>query len=94
MARFVQGAQITQTTCSPELSGSFEATLALAAGRLDRATPNRPAAICNSLVVHSPRLSGKIVLFPSYHLANRAARRFQPSDLLQYCLFLPVAQLM
>ena len=92
MARFVQGAQGAQTTWSPELTGSFEAALALATGRFDRPTPNRPALIRNGLVIHSPSLSGKIVLFLSYHLANRASRRFQPSDLLQYRLFLPVAQ--
>lgn len=55
----------------PELAGSFEAALALAAGRLDGARADGPAALVEGPVVHPMGLRGQIVLLALDHFAGR-----------------------
>src|SRR5712692_1001934 len=92
VARFVQCAQVSQAQWSPELARSFKSTLALATSRFHRSTADRPAAVRNLFVVHSPRLSGKIVFLLSHCFTSLAAWRFKLRDLLQHALLLSMAQ--
>ena len=85
---------MAQTWLRPELAGSLEATLALATSGFDRAAANRPAAISDGLVVHSPRLTSKIVLLLSHQLASLPPGSLERRNPLEHPAFLPVPQLM
>jgi len=93
VACFLQRRKVAQTVLSPELPRPFETTLASAARRFHGAAADGPAAISNFLVVHSSRLTGKILLLLAHRLAGGAAPREESGNLLQHGLFLPVTQL-
>src|SRR5512142_909218 len=83
---------MAQTSLRPELARSLEASLALPTSRFDRATANGPTAIRYRLVVHSPRLTGKIVLFLAHHLTQLPPGSLQRRNLLQHPALPPVPQ--
>src|SRR5262245_58704723 len=84
---------MTKTLGGPELSATFESTLALAAGGLDGAAADRPAKIGDLLVIHSSALVGEIVLLFAHHLFGFTGWFVQSGDCFQRDLFLAMTQL-
>jgi len=92
-ASFIERAQVTKACFGPELTAAFESALLLAARRFDRSGANGPSSFCDLLVVHTPGMRFKVVLFAPNHLARFTASFLEPSNLAQGSLFLTVSQL-
>ena len=81
-SRFIQGAQVAKTERGPELAGSLKATLILGTRRFDWPTADGPPMIGDLFIVHSPGLTGEIVLLFPHCLANLASGHFERSYFL------------
>lgn len=80
---FNQGAKMTQASRRPELTAAFEAALPLPTGGFHRTGADRPALVRHRLVIHPPRVLGKIVLLPLYPFGPLSFTRRQLRNLPQ-----------
>src|SRR5687768_15401803 len=93
VARFGECTELAHSPSGPKLAGSLKAALLLPTRRFHRAGGDRPAATGQALVVHSPGLARKIVLFAANDFSRRTCRSFQPRYLFEHLLLFAMTQL-